>query len=318
MERLDTFMARANAAYYATRDPFADFTTAPEISQVFGELLGAWAAHVWTTMGSPAPVILAELGPGRGTLMADAIRTIRTVAPAFHAAIELHLVETSPRLRALQAARVDATWHDTADTLPQAPLILLANEFLDALPVRQLVRRGDRWAERWVQDGRFVEQDAPPPDPTGAPDIVQFCEPAERLAAALAARLARDGGAALFLDYGAATGGGDTLQAIRDGNPADPLATPGEADLTAHVDFAALARAAAPAAIHGPVSQGLFLARLGLHRRIDRLAQGQPPGHVAALLAAAQRLTEPAHMGRLFQAMALTHPDLPTPSGFTP
>src|SRR3954447_6577477 len=137
MERLDDFMARANAAYYASHDPFRDFTTAPEITQVFGELLGAWAAVVWDRMGRPSPILLAEAGPGRGTLMVDALRATVQVAPEFRAAIDLHLIETSPRLRALQAPRREASWHDRLETLPPGPLILLANEFLDALPVRQ-------------------------------------------------------------------------------------------------------------------------------------------------------------------------------------
>ncbi len=158
MERLDDFMARANAAYYATRDPYADFTTSPEISQVFGEILGLWAAVVWRGIGRPDPVLLAEAGPGRGTLMADALRAIARAAPDFAAALRLHLVETSPRLRELQArALPGATWQNSLDDLPPGPLLLLANEFLDALPVRHFVRRGEGWAERFVADGRFVE-----------------------------------------------------------------------------------------------------------------------------------------------------------------
>jgi SAM-dependent MidA family methyltransferase len=158
IERLDAFMARANAAYYATHDPFADFTTAPEITQVFGELLGLWAAVTWDLLGRPAPVLLVEAGPGRGTLMADALRAVTQAAPEFRAALSLHLIETSPRLRALQAERLPgATWHDRLDTIPQAPLLLLANEFLDALPIRQFVRRGDTWTERHVGPDGFVE-----------------------------------------------------------------------------------------------------------------------------------------------------------------
>ena len=158
IERLDTFMARANAAYYATHDPFADFTTSPEITQVFGELLGLWAAVTWDLLGRPSPVLLVEAGPGRGTLMADALRAIAQVAPAFRAALSLHLIETSPRLRALQAARLpDAAWHESLATVPQKPLLLLANEFLDALPIRQFVRRGHGWVERFVGPKGYVE-----------------------------------------------------------------------------------------------------------------------------------------------------------------
>ena len=320
MERLDAFMRRCNALYYATHDPFRDFTTAPEISQVFGELLGAWAAVQWEAMGRPARVILAELGPGRGTLMQDALRTVRAVSPDFAAAISLHLVETSPRLRAIQADRLAATWHDDVTSLPPGPLILLANEFFDALPIRQFVRRGAEWSERWVDGCRLVER----PGATRlekAPEgtVLEICEAGESTMAAIAARIASDGGAAICLDYGAAEGGGDTLQAIRNARQADPFAAPGKGDLTAHVDFAALAGVAAACgvAVHGPIPQGMFLARLGLHQRSYRLARQQQPARAGALLAAADRLSEPVHMGRLFKAMALTHSSLPVPAGFT-
>ena len=294
MERLDAFMARANTAYYAAQDPFADFTTAPEISQVFGELLGLWAAMQWQAMGAPSPVILAEAGPGRGTLMADALRAIRRMVPDFAAALQLHLVENSPRLRTVQAAKLPgATWHDTLDTLPPGPLLLLANEFLDALPIRQFVRRGSGWAERYV---------------------------AITLTTALAERIAAQGGAALFIDYGPATSApGDSLQALRGGTAANPLADPGSADLTAHVDFAALAQAARSvgAAVHGPLPQGLFLARLGLFQRTGALARTQQPATASRLLESAKRLAEPDQMGRLFKVLAVCHPALPLPAGFS-
>ena len=319
-------MARANSAYYAERDPYADFTTSPEITQVFGEVLGLWAAVAWDAMGRPDPVLLAECGPGRGTLMADALRAIAGVAAPFRAALRVHLVETSPRLRARQAGLVpDAAWHDALADLPPGPLILLANEFLDALPIRQFVRRGAGWAERFVDGGAFVEQPAAPPDPDlthveeGA--VAEVCEPARAVAGHVARRVARDGGVALFLDYGPAESApGDSLQALRDGCPASPLDEPGTADLTAHVDFAALARAAraAGAAVHGPVPQGVFLTRLGLFQRTGRLARTQPPARAAALVQAAQRLAEPDRMGRLFKAMAVCHPALPCPAGFEP
>ena len=320
MERLDAFMERANAFYYATHDPFEDFTTAPEITQAFGEVLGAWAAVVWQSMGAPRPVVLAELGPGRGTLMSDALRAIYQVAPSFRSALNVHLVESSPRLRAEQARRVpDAAWHDSVATLPSGPAIMVANEFLDALPIRQLFRRHGAWTERYVSEGRFVEQpasyDGDAPDGT----IVELGEAAQDVIHAIATRLARDGGAGLFLDYGPGESGkGESLQAIRDGRFADPLAEPGAADLTAHVNFPALAEAArmVGAATWGPLPQGPFLARLGLYQRTGRLARGQPPARAAALIAAAQRLAEPDRMGRLFKVLCISHPELPTPPGF--
>ncbi|HTB46189.1 MAG TPA: SAM-dependent methyltransferase [Acetobacteraceae bacterium] len=348
LERMDAFMARANAAYYATHDPFADFTTAPEISQVFGELLGLWAAVTWGLLGRPRPVLLVEAGPGRGTLMADALRAVAQVAPDFHAALSLHLIETSPRLRALQAERLPgATWHDRLDTLPHAPLLLLANEFLDALPIRQFVRRGGEWMERFVGPEGFVEVKntppplegggwgegcvqprtaavrTPPPGPLpqgeGEGQIHELCEPAQAFMTDLAARCTAHPGAALFLDYGPEhSTPGDSLQAIANGRPADPLSPPGTADLTAHVDFAALAVTArtAGAPVFGPIPQGPFLARLGLFQRTGRLARGQPAARAAALVEAAQRLAEPNRMGRLFKALALCHPGCPPLPGF--
>jgi SAM-dependent MidA family methyltransferase len=324
IERLDRWMARANAAYYASRDPFADFTTAPEITQVFGELLGLWAAVVWQSMGAPDPVVLAEAGPGRGTLMADALRAITRTMPAFRTALRLHLVETSPSLRAVQATRLDAIWHDSIDTLPAGPRLLLANEFLDALPIRQFVRRGDGWTERHVQAGRFVELPAIPPVPHRAAaegETVEVNETSNALVAALARRIVADGGAALLLDYGPARSApGCSLQALHAGRSADPLASPGSADLTAHVDFQAIAEAAeaAGASVHGPLPQGVFLTRLGLFQRSGVLARTLPPARGTAMIEAARRLAEPDRMGMLFKALAVCHPGLPPPPGFTP
>ncbi|MFC3126651.1 class I SAM-dependent methyltransferase [Pseudoroseomonas globiformis] len=327
-ERLDRFMARAAAAYYAGRDPFGaagDFTTSPEISQAFGECLGLWTAVVWQAMGRPDPVLLVELGPGRGTLMADALRAIGGVMPAFRAALRLHLVEQSPALREAQASRLaEATpqWHDDLAALPPGPALILGNEILDALPIRQFVRRGHRWTERFVQNGAFAEFEAgpapslPPEAPEGA--VQEISEPARAMAAALGARLAAQGGAALFLDYGPARSGlGDSLQALRQHRRADPLEPPGSADITAHVDFQAVAEAAraAGAATHGPVPQGLFLQSLGLVTRAAMLARAHPAsaGHQ---LSAAQRLIAPEGMGRLFKALALCHPALTSLPGF--
>ncbi len=281
IERLDLFMARANSAYYAARDPFADFTTAPEISQVFGELLGLWAAVVWQQMGKPAPVILAEAGPGRGTLMADALRAIGKTMPDFSRALRLHLVETSPRLRALQAERLPgASWHDDFTGLPEGPLLLLANEFFDALPIRQFVRRGTGWTERHVRDGSFFEfSSIAPPRHAEDGEIVEICEPALAFASTLGRRIATTGGAALLIDYGPERSApGDSLQAVRDGRPADPLAEPGLADLTAHVDFQAMSETAcaAGAAVHaGPVPQGA-MAPAGTARLVPAHRRARP------------------------------------------
>jgi NADH dehydrogenase [ubiquinone] 1 alpha subcomplex assembly factor 7 len=321
-ERLDHFMTRANAAYYATHDPFADFTTAPEISQVFGEVLGLWAAVTWRTLGSPSPVSLVEMGPGRGTLMADALRAIARAAPHFRAALSVHLIETSPRLRAAQRERVgEAIWHHELDTVPEDPLILLANEFLDALPIRQFKRRGGGWCERFVGPTGFVEEatDFRPDFETSDGDIVEHRETAEALARAITGRLLRNNGAALFIDYGPEVSGpGDSLQAIAEGRPTDPLRPPGEADLTAHVDFQRLSAAAqaSGAHVHGPLAQGLFLARLGLFQRTNQLAQNLPPRQAALMMEGARRLGEPDRMGRLFKAIALVSPGIDTPPGF--
>jgi len=318
MERLDHFMARAATAYYGKGDGIGqDFTTAPEMSQAFGECLGLWAAVTWQSMGSPGRVILAELGPGRGTLMADALRAVDEVMPAFARALELHLVETSPALRAAQAAKLHGcveAWHTDAASLPRGPAILIANEFFDALPIRQFIKR-DRWQERFVAEGSFVEQPSDYGEPGPEGSIREIGEAALAIAAGVGQRLTRQGGALLILDYGPAESGfGDTLQALRGNAPCDPLATPGEADITAHVDFAALARAS-DATAHGPLPMGLFLQRLGLMARSAMLARAAP-AQAGAILAAAQRLVSPEGMGRLFKAMVLAHPALPTPAGF--
>ncbi len=324
MQRLDRFMAAANARYYAAGDPFREFATAPEISQAFGEIVGLWAATVWDGIGRPDPVKLVELGPGRGTLMADALRAVASVAPEFRAALRLHLVETSPGLRAVQQARIETGhWHETFEEIPFGPFLLLANEFLDALPIRQFVHRPAGWMERFVgAGGRFIERPAGAPGreaPEGG--VIERCEPALWLASLLGARLRTTPGAALFIDYGpAASAAGESLQALRGGRPADPLADPGTADLSAHVDFQSFAAAARAqgATVSGPVPQGLFLTRLGLFQRLDRLAHGRSPAQAAALLAAGRRLVEPDAMGRLFKVLGLAHPGAPELPGFSP
>ena len=311
--------------YYTTRDPFGaagDFVTAPEVSQMFGELLGLWLAQVWADQGGP-PFVLAELGPGRGTLMRDALRAAAR-QPGFTAAARLWLVETSPALRATQAALLpEARWAARVEDLPEGPLFLLANEFLDALPIRQFQRVESLWREREVGPDGFRWR-APHPDaaldarfpllPDGA--IAEVSPEAEAAAAHLGARIARDGGAALIVDYGAWDGAGDTLQAVAGHAFADPLAAPGEADLTAHVRFRALAAAARPARAFGPAGQGAFLERLGITARAAVLARGRPAAVQAAVAAAHRRLTHPDEMGTLFQALALLPREAPVPPGF--
>jgi len=324
------WMALCLAHYYGTRDPLGrggDFTTAPEISQVFGELIGAWFADLWMRAGSPPCLRLVELGPGRGTLMADLLRAARR-APGFAPAV--HFVETSPALRAEQAKRVpDARWHDRLEDVPDdAPLLLVANEFLDALPIRQFVRIEGGWRERAVAqvDGRFVPLPGPtpvdalvPPALRAAPvgTVVESPPAAEAVTTEIAARLARNGGAALIVDYGyVGPASGDTLQAVRAHAFTDPFADPGEADLTAHVDFAAVARAARGAVVHGPVEQGAFLTALGLLPRTESLAERATGAQAELLRSGARRLRAPDEMGSLFKVLALTGPSWPTPAAF--
>ncbi|PIK74405.1 methyltransferase, partial [Methylobacterium frigidaeris] len=289
--------------YYRTRDPLGaagDFTTGPEISQIFGELLGLWTAEVWHGLGRPAPVRFIELGPGRGTLMADALRALKAAAPDCLAAADLHLVETSPTLRAAQKralANAAPTWHDAIDTLPDGPAILIANEFFDALPVRQYQRTERGWCERRVGLNGDALAFGLSPDPT--PEIAAEAAPgailtlpavALDLTRQLAGRLAREGGALAAIDYGDLYGGtADTLQAVARHRFADPLEAPGETDLTAQVDFAGLARAAAGAGavVHGPVTQADFLLALGLAQRAERLAARANPVQGAAVKAGA-------------------------------
>jgi NADH dehydrogenase [ubiquinone] 1 alpha subcomplex assembly factor 7 len=320
--------------YYATRDPLGargDFTTAPEISQVFGELIGLWCAELWQRIGAPDPVLLVELGPGRGTLMRDALRAARLVPP-FARAARLHLVERSPVLRAAQGhALADAAprWYDDLGALPPGPMLLVANEFLDALPIRQYVRTSEGWRERVVALagggdalafalGPAAAADAALPD--AAPGAVREVRPAARiLAHALGTRLGVEGGAALFIDYGYwPSGCGDTLQAVRCHRGHDALDAPGAADLTAHVDFADFAHAAesAGARAWGPVGQGAFLARLGIEARAVRLAAGANADQALLIRSGCRRLVDPMQMGRLFKALALTHPACPPPAGF--
>lgn len=314
------FMAAANAHYYATRDPLGtDFTTAPEISQMFGELIGLWLADLWDRAGRP-DCAYVELGPGRGTLAADACRAMAKAGlnPP------IHFVETSPTLRSAQAARfADAQWHDDVSTLPRdLPLLIVANEFFDALPIRQLVRGANGWHERLVacQDtlflpiaGKPVPDAILPPDMVDAPpgSIIETSPASVGITRELAARITGQGGAMLVVDYGyEGPAIGETLQAVSAGKFANPFDRPGEQDLSAHVDIATLAAAAltAGAVPHGPVDQGMFLVAIGIDARTATLGP--------AALAGRNRLVAPDQMGGLFKALALTAPDWPQPAGF--
>jgi NADH dehydrogenase [ubiquinone] 1 alpha subcomplex assembly factor 7 len=316
--------------YYTTRNPFGaagDFTTAPEISQMFGELLGLALAQAWLDQGAPARFTLAEFGPGRGTLMADVLRATRGV-PGFHAGASLVLLEASPALRAAQSARLapHVIRHiDTPDALPDQPLFLLANEFFDALPIHQFQFDGATWRERLVglhkgalafglSDPIHRPFDSPAfqdPQPGG---VVEVCTAAAPFIQAIRTRITTWGGAALIVDYGDWRSAGDTFQAIQSHAFADPLAAPGMADLTAHVDFEALA--AQCALPHGFAEQGAFLLRLGSEARAARLAHSLTGAALETHLAAHRRLTHPQEMGSLFKVLGLSSPRAPLLPGF--
>jgi NADH dehydrogenase [ubiquinone] 1 alpha subcomplex assembly factor 7 len=338
-EYMELALAHPVHGYYRTRDPLGregDFITAPEISQIFGELIGLWCIDTWERMGRPDPVLLVELGPGRGTLMADALRAA-SVRPAFARALRVHLVETSPVLRAAQQKTLgDAvSWHETLETLPHGPLLAIANEFFDALPVHQFVRTASGWRERMVRldqsgDGlSFALAERPtkaqrliPARLAEAPAGTQWEASPSALAIAgqLARRAADDGGAALVVDYGYVLGGsGETLQAVRGHRRHEPLAEPGMADLTTHVDFAALADAAAEAGAvcHGPATQHAFLRALGLERRAAALVAAASAAQAPLVESGARRLIEPGGMGTLFKALAIAHPTLSDLAGFS-
>ncbi|MFL6752451.1 MAG: class I SAM-dependent methyltransferase [Sphingomicrobium sp.] len=305
---VEAYMEACNAYYYGTRDPLGergDFTTAPEVSQMFGEMIGAALADCWKRAGAPADAIYAEPGPGRGTLAADALRVLR--AAGFRG--EAHFVETSPVLREAQAEAVpDATWHESIDDLPARPLLLVANEFLDALPVRQSVGGVER---RIVIAGGGLAFDRDG-------EVVETSPAREQVVGAIASCLAAKGGVALIIDYGhARSRPGDTLQAVRGHGFAPVLANPGEQDLTAHVDFEAMADAArsAGAAVTPLVSQREWLNRLGIGARAASLASANPE-RTDELAGAVQRLTGRDEMGELFKVIAIHAPDWPAPAGF--
>jgi SAM-dependent MidA family methyltransferase len=321
--------------YYLKRDPLGrdgDFITAPEISQMFGELVGLWAASVWNAMGMPQEVKFIELGPGRGTMMADALRAVR-ILPAFHEAISVHLVEASPTLRDKQREKLaDAAhveWYDSIDDVPEGPAIILANEFFDALPIHQAVKQDDGWHERVVEIDDDIlaygvaKDPMPrfevllPPVVRAAPNGAIFEWRPDNQIITIARRLRDQGGAALIIDYGhLRSDAGDTFQAIARHNYTNPLKNAGLADLTAHVDFQALARAAEDvgARAHGPVEQGMFLKNLGIETRAQALTKNASEDVAKTITAALKRLTGPSPegMGSLFKVLGVSHPDIET------
>ena len=305
---VETYMEACNGYYYATRDPFGaagDFTTAPEISQMFGEIVGAAIVDCWKRSGAPADAIYAELGPGRGTLAGDALRVLRPAG--FVGAV--HFVETSPVLRDAQALTIaDAQWHDAIDDLPDAPLLLVANEFLDALPIRQWVDGAERRVTV-AAGGLAFDRDG---------EIVETSPARDEAVAAIARRLVRNGGVALLIDYGhAKSAPGDTLQAVRRHTFAPVLANPGEQDLTAHVDFEAVGRAAehAGASVTPVLTQGEWLKRLGIEARAAALSSSNP-ARSDDIRSALHRLTAPGEMGELFKVIVIHSPQWPAPAGF--
>jgi len=328
--------------YYATRDPLGasgDFTTAPEISQMFGEMVGLWLVQAWADQGAPKNPRLVELGPGRGTLMADILRTA-AVAPEFLVDLEVVLIEASPVLQDIQAERLrglgaDISWQTQFDdSLGDRPLFLVANEFFDAMPVRQYVKTPRGWCERMVTlapTGELTFALAPVPVPPsvipesrqGAPEggVYEDAPAATALMEDIAGIIATRGGAGLVIDYGygANAGFAETLQAVGGHAFAEVLAEPGGVDLSAHVDFAALAQAARRGGAHvsGPVTQGHFLASIGLTERAEQLMKANPAS-AADVLAAAERLIGADQMGTLFKALALTPPGLTDVAGFGP
>ena len=322
------YMAAANVHYYATRDPFGadgDFTTAPEISQMFGELVGLWLADLWLRAGRPAGARYAELGPGRGTLADDALRAMRGsgLVPT------VELVEASPALRTAQRDLLPAArWHDTVASLPtDGPLLVVANEFFDALPIRQFVAAQGGWHELLVtvEGDNFARVAGPATDysPRTAAEATNGAIAEEAPAAVGAIRdllqlLRRAGGAALIIDYGYERHGlGDSLQAVSRHDYSDSWRDPGERDLTAHVDFETLCEEARAAGIRsfGPVGQGAFLRAMGIDLRAATLAKAAPE-RTEEIVLARERLTAPEQMGSLFKVLALVAPGWPVPEGF--
>ncbi|MEO0879833.1 MAG: SAM-dependent methyltransferase [Pseudomonadota bacterium] len=327
--------------YYTTRNAIGaegDFTTAPEITQIFGELVGLWLVQSWIDLGEPAAFNLIELGPGRGVLMADVMRAAR-LRPDFARTAHLYLVEASGRLRHEQQQRLAAVgslkldWLDSFDDAPEGPCLIVANEFFDCLPIRQFVRRDTGWREQLVglnddQTGLgFIDAAAPPLPETPLPDaaavergcVYEVSEEADTLARTIARRLKDHPGRALIIDYGRLqSGAGDTLQAVRGHAFWPVLASPGRADITAHVDFEAIANAAIEtgAGVFGPIPQGAFLENLGLSARLERLCAGKAPKVQAEIHAGAHRVAAPSQMGEIVKALCISAPQLPRPPAF--
>ena len=325
------YMSAVTEAYYARGDVFGtagDFITAPEISQTFGELVGLWCAVIWRDLGTPSSFRLVECGPGRGTLMKDLLRATGRV-PGFNAAADINLIERSAALQAVQRQTLaghSVTWRDDVGAVAPGPMILVANEFLDALPVQQFEKSRDGWMERFVDvdaNGRFIVVlktgivEDPPPAKVGA--IFETSPAIRAFISQVSSAIARDGGAALLIDYGhASTAAGETLQAVKKHRPCGILDIPGEADLTAHVDFSAVARTAQAGGlkVFGPLAQGAWLNRLGIKLRGLQLANGKAPDVGREIDSGIRHLTAPDAMGVLFKVIALTHPALATPDGF--
>jgi NADH dehydrogenase [ubiquinone] 1 alpha subcomplex assembly factor 7 len=337
--RLDHYMAlclgHPRHGYYMSRDPFGaegDFITAPEISQMFGEIIGVWCMQCFIQLGRPTALDLVELGPGRGTLLVDLLRAARAM-PDFLAGLTLRLVETSPALRAAQrktlgASAVPATWHESLEEIGPGPTLLIANEFFDALPVRQFQKTSEGWAERVVglRDGKLalgliqsVGVDLPAWAAAAAEgEVVEIRPAADHWAAAIAERLKTDPGTALIIDYGHLTpAAGDSLQALHRHRPAAVLDRPGESDLTAHVDFATLADAlrAKGAQPCSPLTQREFLLRMGIELRASVLARDSA-AQAQDIRTAVERLAGPQEMGHLFKMLAAISPGLPCPHPF--
>lgn len=328
---LGDYMTIANDYYYASKDPLGeegDFVTAPEISQMFGEIVGIWLADLWLRKGSPDHCHYVELGPGRGTLAQDALRSLAR----FGCVPSVHFVETSPVLKAKQAQlHPEATWHDNIASLPEdGPLLIVANEFFDALPIEQFVATSGGWRRQMVARDRSkfvaipsteVAEDRIGGSMSGFPDgtILERSPVSVELAGHLANRISKQGGTLLIIDYGyARPGTGSTLQAIKGHMPISPFDSPGTSDLTAHVDFHTLANIARTRllAIHGPAEQGQWLKSLGIDQRAEALINATPK-QADNIRAAHQRLTHADEMGCLFRVMAATPIDWPEPEGFS-